>query len=386
MKKSGNHMQSMLAFAQQLVRVQSYSGQEEQIAHLVAKKMRDLAFDDMRIDKLGSVSGRIGSGERSLLFESHLDTVQVHDAEEWKFPPFSGTISDGYLWGRGSVDMKSAISASIFAAAAARDAGYLNNKTVYVSCSVFEEDCDGEGIHAMLEQGLLDPQYAVICEPSANQLVSGHKGKAQIIIRTHGRSAHGSAPEKGINAVYEMAEIIQRVEKTNLTLEPIAGRRGSLVLARISSQGVSLNAVPDVCEIYLDRRTVPGESVEMIHQEMDGIIAGKNAEWEIDTVKRIAWTGEPITYHPLHIAWEIAESHPLAQSCTQAYRTVFGKEPESMRFWDFSTNAVGLRRHNISCIGFGPGDPKQAHMRDERCPVVQIEDAFRFYQQLINAI
>jgi len=386
MRKNDLSMRQIIDFAQKLVRIQSFSGQEEQLAYAIADKMKELAFDEVFIDRLGSVLGRIGYGEKSLVLESHMDTVQVHDPDQWEYPPFSGTVADGYMWGRGSVDMKSAIAASVYAAAAARNAMYLDGKTIYVSCSVCEEDCDGEGINAMLEEGLLHPQFAVICEPSNNHIVSGHKGKAQIIVRAEGRSAHGSAPEKGINAVYEMAEIIQRVEATNVNLKPIAGRKGSLVLSQITSQAVSLNAVPDACEIYLDRRTVPGETLEMIEEEMDAIVAGKNANWEVDTVNRAAWTGKSITYRPLHTAWQIEDAHPLMQSSLRAYQSTFFEEPPPPGFWDFSTNAVGLMRHNIPCIGFGPGDPKQAHMRDERCELDQITGAYSFYKELIREI
>ena len=386
MRKNDLSMRQIIDFAQKLVRIQSFSGQEEQLAYAIADKMKELAFDEVFIDRLGSVLGRIGYGEKSLVLESHMDTVQVHDPDQWEYPPFSGTVADGYMWGRGSVDMKSAIAASVYAAAAARNAMYLDGKTIYVSCSVCEEDCDGEGINAMLEEGLLQPQFAVICEPSNNHIVSGHKGKVQIIVRAEGRSAHGSAPEKGINAVYEMAEIIQRVEATNVNLKPIAGRKGSLVLSQITSQAVSLNAVPDACEIYLDRRTVPGETLEMIEEEMDAIVAGKNANWEVDTVNRAAWTGNSITYRPLHTAWQIEDAHPLMQSSLRAYQSTFFEEPPPPGFWDFSTNAVGLMRHNIPCIGFGPGDPKQAHMRDERCELDQITGAYSFYKELIREI
>ncbi len=377
---------SIIQFARELIRVKSYSGEEQHLAHLIAEKMCEMDFDAVTIDRLGSVLGRIGSGSPSILFESHLDTVKVHDQQEWSHPAFGGEIDRGNLWGRGSVDMKSAIAASVFAAVSARDAGYLKDKTIYVSCSVFEEDCDGEGINAMLEDHLLAPDYAVICEPSMNQIVLGHNGKAQIVIRTHGRSAHGSAPEKGINAVYEMAEIIQRVEAVNKNLPLISGRKGSLVLSQISSKSVSLNAVPDQCEIYLDRRTVPGESFSSINQEMEQIISGKNAKWFIDTVNRTAWTGEPITYRPFHEPWRIDQDHTLIRSAVTAYRQVFAQDPLEFGFWDFSTNAVALIKRGIPCVGFGPGDPKQAHTRDEHCAISQIFHAFYFYTELINAI
>ena len=376
----------LLAFAQELVCIQSYSGQEEAVARAIAAKMEALGYDEVHIDACGSVLGRIGSGPVSLMFESHTDTVAVNDAEQWARPPFGGEIADGFLWGRGSVDMKGALAASVYAPIIAKSRGALEGKTIYVSCSVFEEDCDGEGTKNVLDEFTLRPDYAVICEPSNNTIAIGHKGKAQVVIQTHGVSAHGSAPEKGVNAVYEMAEIIQRVEQTNLNLPLLDGKKGSLVLSRISSKAVSLNAVPDECEIYIDRRLVVGEDEDTLHSEMERIVSGKNATWEIDTIHRTAWTGKPITYRPLHAAWKIPIDHHLTQSLVQAFEQVFGSAPQDFSFWDFGTNAVALVSRSIPCVGFGPGDSKLAHMRDEKCPVDQIIDACAFYTKVIEKI
>jgi putative selenium metabolism hydrolase len=376
----------LLAFAQDLVRIKSFSGDEGLAAQAIASKMRALDYDDVRIDSMGNVLGRIGSGEKSILFEAHMDTVQVHDAEAWAHAPFSGAINGGLLWGRGSADMKAGLAAAVFAAAAAKSAGTASGKTIYVSCTVAEEDCDGEGVKNLLHEFDFKPQAALICEPSNNIITLGHKGKAQIIVKTMGISAHGSAPEKGVNAVYEMAGIIQRVEQTNRELMKKEGRKGTLALARISSTAVSLNAVPSECEIYLDRRMAPGETEETIRAEMEKIVAGKDAVWEVDTVRRTSWTGAPITYRPLHPAWEIDLEHSLTQACIQACHSVFGSAPEEFSFWDFSTNAVALVSAGIPCIGFGPGEPKMAHMRDENCAVSQILDACAFYAQVIAAI
>ncbi len=305
---------------------------------------------------------------------------------QWQVPPFSGEILDGYLWGRGSVDMKSSLAASIYAAAIAKSQGLLAGKTVYVSCTVDEEYCDGEGLKHALEELQIKPKYAVICEPSANTISTGHKGKAQVIVQTKGISAHSSAPEKGVNAIYEMAEIIQRVEQTNLELMRKSGRRSTLVLSQISSTGVSLNAVPSACEAYLDRRMVVGETEQTIRDEMGRIIDGKNASWEFDTLQRQTWTGEPITYQPFHLAWEISLEHDLARALIAAYSDVFGKEPDKYDYWDFSTNAVATVRLGIPTIGFGPGDYKLAHMRDEKCEVSQILDACAVYTSVIDRL
>jgi putative selenium metabolism hydrolase len=381
-----NVTNDLLAFAQDLVRIQSYSGEEGPIARFIADRMKMLDFDEVSIDRYGNVLGRVGNGERVILFDSHSDTVTVTDEDSWKAPPFSGEMIDGFLWGRGSVDMKSGLAASIYAAACAKNQGLLGGKTVFVTCTVDEEYCDGEGLKHLLEERQLSPDFAIICEPSGNLISTGHKGKAQVILRTQGISAHGSAPEKGVNAIYEMAEIIQRAERTNLELIQKGGRRSTLVMSRISSTSVSLNAVPSACEAYLDRRMVVGESEQTIREEMDRLVAGKNATWEIGTLQRKTWTGEEITYEPFHLAWEINLEHELARAFQAAYIDTFGHAPDRYDYWDFSTNAVAVVRLRIPTIGFGPGEYKLAHMRDERCETRQIVDACAVYTHVIERL
>ncbi|MBP7071924.1 MAG: YgeY family selenium metabolism-linked hydrolase [Clostridia bacterium] len=373
-------------FAQELVRIKSTSGNEETIIRFIASKMKALGYDEVVIDGFGNVVGRVGSGEKAVMFDSHVDTVEVKDAELWKVPPFSGEIIDGWLWGRGSVDMKSGAAASIYAAAVAKSQGLLEGKRVYVSCTIFEEDCDGENLKHMFKELQFRPDFFVTCEPSGNIITTGHKGKAQIVIKTQGVSAHGSAPEKGVNAIYEMAEIINRVEKTNLELMTKAAPKGTLVMSRISSTGASLNAVPSECEVYLDRRMVVGETEETIKKEIEKIIKGKNATWEIGTLHRKTWTGMDITYEPFHLAWEIPFDHKLTKAFIDSYKEVFGTEPGKYDFWDFSTNAVATVSMGIPTIGFGPGEYKLAHMTNERCEISQIIDACSIYTNVISKL
>ena len=207
--------QELIELTQSLIRIKSVSGQEEQIIKFIEQKMKSLGYDEVVIDSMGNLLGRIGNGEKSVLFDSHVDTVAVTDEEQWEVPPFSGDIVDGRLYGRGSVDMKSSVAATLYAGAIAKRMRLVSGKTVYISCTVFEEDCDGENLKHLFKELKLKPNFVVICEPSNNVITLGHKGKAQIAIRTHGVSAHGSAPEKGVNAIYEMVEIIQRVEQLN---------------------------------------------------------------------------------------------------------------------------------------------------------------------------
>lgn len=373
----------LIAFVQELVKLESVSDHEGDVARCVQKKMQELGYDEAFIDGTGNAAGRIGSGKKTVLFDSHMDTVEPGDAKDWKHPPFGGEIHGGRLYGRGSVDMKSALAASVYAPAILKKAG-LAGKTVWVTGTVCEEYCDGVSLGLFLKERSLRPDAVVICEPSDNTITLGHKGKAQIRVKTRGVSAHGSAPEKGVNAVYEMAEIIGRVDEENRRLMTGASH-GTLVLSDISCVSASLNAVPSECSIYLDRRLVLGETEEDVRREMDALIAGKDAFWEVGTLHRKSWTGAELRYEPLHAPWKIDEGHELTRACNAAYADVFGGAPR-YDFWDFGTNAVTPVALGIPTIGFGPGEYKLAHMVDENCEVSKIKDACRFYMALIGRL
>ncbi len=379
----------LLAFVQAAIQTRSYSDEEGDFAALIKTEMEKLGYDEAFIDSTGNVVGIIGNGPVKIHFDSHMDTVKVNDPDEWQLPPFSGEIADGYIWGRGSVDMKSALCASVYAAAEAREVGLTRGKTIYVTGTVCEEYCDGENLKRLYKELSLRPDYCIICEPCDNVITLGHKGKAQIRVKTRGISAHGSAPEKGKNAVYEMAEIISGVEKLNnsLYIESKEGKpHGTIVLSDISCVSASLNAVPSECAIYLDRRLVPGETLDQVKGEIEQLIKGKAASWEIGTLHHRTWTGKNLIYEPMHEPWEIKKDHPLTQAIGRAYKSVYGKEPEKYDFWDFGTNAVTPVAMGIPTIGFGPGEYKLAHMRDERCAVSKIEEACRVYVELIREL
>ena len=377
--------QDLIAFCQKSVQTRSYSDEEGEYARLIESKMKELGFDEAWIDPAGNVVGKVGNGPKIIHFDSHMDTVQVNDADDWVSPPFGGEIVDGMLYGRGSVDMKSSLAASLFAAALAKKSGLLEGKTVYVTGSVCEEYCDGVCLEHFYKDANLRPDYCIICEPSDNLITLGHTGKVQARIKTHGVSAHGSAPDKGINAVYEMAEIISRVEELNKRLGEKPGQ-GTIALTHISCVSASLNAVPSECEIYLDRRLRLGESVAQVKTELEALIAGKRASWAPGTLYHTSWTGTELVYEPAHDPWRIADDHPLTLKCNEAYEATFGKVPEQYDFWDFGTNAVVPVSMGIPTIGFGVGEYKLAHMRNECCNVEKIQDCCKFYINLIHLL
>jgi putative selenium metabolism hydrolase len=378
--------QELITFAQKAVRTRSYSDEEGNFARLIQAEMGKLGYDEVCIDTTGNVVGRIGTGPKIIHFDSHMDTVKVDNPEEWQEPPFDGKIVDGWLWGRGSVDMKSALCASVYGAALAKEKGYTAGKTIYVTGSVCEEYCDGENLKHFYKEFNVKPDYCIICEPCDNTITLGHKGKAQVRIITHGVSAHGSAPEKGINAVYEMADIIRRVDALNQSLYKENESHGTVVLSDIRCVSASLNAVPSECSIYLDRRLALGETLDQVKQEIETLIKGKRATWEVGTLYHTSWTGAKLVYEPLHNPWKIEKDQPLTQALMKAYRDVYQKQPDRFDFWDFGTNAPTPISMGIPTIGFGPGEYKLAHMTNEKCEVKKIVEARDVYSQLIKEL
>ena len=373
----------LIKFAQDMVRIKSYTGREGELVRFIKDKMTELGYDDVIVDKLGNVFGVVGNGPTKVLFDSHVDTVEVNDAHEWKIGPFNGSIVDGNLYGRGSVDMKSGVAAAVYAGHAIKALGLDEGKTIYISTSIMEEDYDGEPVHYLCDNNGIKPDFAIICEPSSLNLALGHKGRALLKVNLEGLSAHGSAPEKGVNAVYKMNKIVERVEKLGQQLMAIEGEKGSLALTKIESEAVSLNAIPDKCSIYLDRRLIIGEDEAVLSGEMEELLAGTDATWEVFDVIGKSWTGEELLLHSFLPAWEIGREHKLTKACVSAFEALNGHEPNMMK-WDFCTNGVATAKRGIPTIGIGPGYEKLAHSRDENCPVSEIVSAFEFYTNLMN--
>ena len=374
-------MRRLIDAVSQAIRIPSFSDEEEAFANYLVELMTELDFDEVAIDSTGNVYGVIGQGPLRLQFDGHLDTVRVDDADQWKYPPFSGQLAEGAVWGRGSVDMKSGLICAIYAAAEAKSLGLLKEKQVLITGTVCEEYCDGVNLERFYESTGIRPEAVIICEPSGNRLALGHKGKAQLRITTHGLSAHGSAPEKGVNAIYRMAPIIQRIEELNQQLKTKGD--GTIVLSNISSVSASLNAVPSSCTIYVDRRLGMDESLAQVEAEMNSLIRDVDATWQVGTLVHHSWTGQKLLYQPMHEPWRIEPSHPLTKTLQQAVEAA-GCDPGDEIYWDFGTNAITPVAMGLPTIGLGPGDYKLAHMVDEHCPVAQLEDAQKIYLELIR--
>ena len=373
-----------------MIRVPAFSTKEKEVAALIAAKMRAAGFDEVRIDGIGNVVGRIGSGPRAIAFDAHIDTVYPGELSNWRFDPFDGHVADGQVWGRGSVDQEGGMASMLAAGKIIRELGLADGLTVWFTGTVMEEDCDGLCWHYLIEEEKLRPELVVITEPTNLNVYRGHRGRMEMTVEIRGVSCHGSAPERGDNAIYKMARIALEIEKLNTRLadDPFLGK-GTVTVSELVTGSPSQCAVADYARIYLDRRLTVGETRESAVAEVRDAAARAgypDATVEVPVYAEKAYTGLVYPMDKYYPTWVLEESSPWLAHAVAAYEGALGRKPLVDK-WTFSTNGVAIRGlHGIPCIGMGPGDEVLAHAPNEACPVAHLSAAAAFYAALVARI
>lgn len=375
-----------------IIQVPAFSTTEKDRIALLKRLCEEAGMEDLWIDGLGSLLGRVGSGSRKIVFDAHIDTVTVGDESQWKTPPFSGLIKDGLVYGRGASDQLGGAASMITAARILRDLAYKGDFEVWFSFTTIEEDCDGMCWKYLIEEEHFVPDFAVSTEPTSCRLYRGHRGRMEIQIDIKGISCHGSAPERGDSAAYKAARAALAIEKLNERLRPDDDNflgKGTITVSQINVHGPSQCAVPDQAMLYCDRRLTWGETdVLAIAQVEDALReAGvDNFTVFMPEYRRPAWTGTEYHQELYFPTWKIPADHALVQSGVDAYTGLFAKAPVVDK-WTFSTNGVAIcGRHKIPVIGFGPGDEAQAHAPNEITRIDDLEIAAAFYAALPYAL
>ena len=371
-------------FLKDIVSIPSLSSQEGDVVKFMAAAMKKMGYDEVVIDGMGNLLGRIGNGPRVIAFDGHCDTVDVGDVTLWnKVKPYPAIIKDGKVYGRGGADQKGGIASSICGIAMLKELGQVpKDLTIWVVASVQEEDCDGLCWQYIVKEGKLRPEVVVSTEPTSLQIYHGHRGRMEIEIETKGLSCHGSAPERGVNAVYKMADIIKDIEKLNESLPPTKPLgKGTVTISHIRSTSPSLCAVADSCTIHLDRRLTLGENEETSVAELKALPGVKKAGAEVRVLEYSvpSWTGLVYPTKKYYPTWHIPEDTPYVTSAVAGFKAALGEDP-NVSYWVFSTNGVSIcGMFGIPVIGFGPGHEKFAHAPNEEIDVEHLTRAAAFY-------
>lgn len=374
----------LIQFTQTCIRTKSFTGQEQEIINLVCQRMVQLGFDRVWVDSAGSAIGEIRGKMpgHTILLDAHADTVLANSGD-WQFDPFGAEIKGNHLYGRGSADTKGNLAAMIYGASNLnRDKIHGN---VFVSASVHEENYEGGSLEAIIEA--VKPDFVVIGEATNLNLNHGGRGRAEIILETHGLSAHSSSPQAGRCAVHEMMDVIRVIESQEVLQDPFLGS-GSMVLTDIISQPYPGHSViPNTCRVTFDRRLILDETVEGVINGLKALLhsTDKPVSVSIVNANEFTYTGYKLEGKKFFPAWFIPAKHPMVTKSLSALRSL---QPETqLGVYQFCTNAAfsaGIA--GIPTIGYGLGNESDAHTVDESIDIDQLHMAAVGYKTMIENV
>ncbi len=359
----------MTKFLRELVKIPGESCQEKGHIQRIEAEMKKVGFDRVEIDPMGNILGYMGTGEKLIAFDAHIDNVGIGNIDNWEFDPYEGYENETEIGGRGTSDQLGGIVSSVYGAKIMKDLGLLSDKyTVLVTGTVQEEDCDGLCWQYIINEDKIRPEFVVITEPTDGNIYRGQRGRMEIRVDVKGISCHGSAPERGDNAIYKMADILQEVRALNDKLKDndFLGK-GTLAVSEIFFTSPSRCAVADSCAISIDRRLTDGETYQSALKEIEKLPSVQKYHAKVSMYKyeRPSYTDLVYPTDCYFPTWVIPADHPATLAMVEAYRGMYG-EPKVDK-WTFSTNGVSIMgRYGIPCIGLGPGKEAQAHAPNER--------------------
>ena len=380
----GEQSETIVRFLRELCAIPSMDSKIGPVGERAQEEMRKLGFDEVWFDSMGNTVGRIGNGPRILLYDSHIDTVGIGNPEEWDWDPFIGKVEKGRFYARGACDEKGSTPPMIYGLAIAKQLGLLDGWTAYYFGNM-EEWCDGIAPHALVEHEGIRPDFVVIGEPTKMQVYRGHKGRVEIEVISRGRSAHAASNHLGDNAIYKVLPLIEGVSKLEPELgdDPFLGH-GKITVSDMTISTPSINAVPDLAKVYIDRRVTFGETAEGAVAQVRALASQElldNGDITVEMMKYAepSYTGFVFPVDKYFPAWALDESHPLVQAGLEAMRAIGLPELPASK-WNFSTNGIyWMGKAGIPSIGFGPGEEETAHTTQDSVLLADVVKATEFY-------
>ena len=397
----------MVRFLREMISHPSESCEEKEVVACIRAEMEKLGFDRVETDGLGNIIGWMGDGEKIMAIDSHIDTVGIGNISNWEHDPYQGYETDEIIYGRGGSDQEGGMASAVYAAKIMKDLDLIpEGYRIMIVGSVQEEDCDGMCWQYIYNKDKIVPEFVISTEPTDGGIYRGHRGRMEIRVDVKGVSCHGSAPERGDNAIYKMADIIRDVRALNENgcgkddeikglvkmLEPEFNPehyedarflgRGTCTVSQIFFTSPSRCAVADSCAISIDRRMTAGETWDSCLEEIRQLPScrkyGDDVKVSMYMYNRPSWTGEVYETECYFPTWINKESAAHVQALADAHKALYGdcrqSSPSSadkrnrplIDKWTFSTNGVAIQgRYGIPCVGFGPGAESQAHAPNE---------------------
>ncbi len=373
----------LVRFCQRLIQTPSVSGQEGEVARIIQEEMKKLGYDEVSTDRVGNVIGLL-KGDRSkpsICFTGHMDTVPPGDESRWEYPPFSGTIAEGHIHGRGAGDMKGSLATQIYIPAVLREYGMTKGETgnLYV-IGVVQEEKGGLGSMYLEKNIKREIDYAINGEPTSNMINTAQRGRSEFIVTFKGKSAHASRPWEGINPFYDVARFLLKLD--DLEMVSYSDLKSTVVPTICKTDTETSNVIPGECTLILDWRDVPGESEAQILNKIERILP-ENGKVRLSEYDLKTYTGLTLRMKRRKLPFSVDRGHPEVEAVAEAVRTVLKREVE-IRWWQGATDCGYFADEGIPIVGFSPGESKYSHTSRERISLEMMQEAVKCFPAILS--
>jgi putative selenium metabolism hydrolase len=355
--------------ASQMIQIKSASGKEEELANYTVEKMKSLGYDEVNVDEFGNVIGvfKGTGGGKSIMLNCHLDVVYEGDPKIWKYPPYSGKIAEGAIWGRGASDTKGTFAIQVYTPYILKKENLLPKGDIYVVGVVHEED-SGYGSMMLAKKGF-KTDYAIVGEATENDIAVSARGRVAVKVSITGKSCHASIPHEGINPFDFLGKFLVSLKDFDLGTDSELGI-STMSPTQIYSSEKGTNIIPNNITLILDYRSVPVDTNEVILQKIrkkveESLFEGINVEVELVTIPVHCYTGHVGKGIQGEPPYRIYEDKYIVQKSKSILEKVYGHEVK-LKHWPFATDSGHFSQIGVDVIGFSPAQIKMCHTTEDR--------------------
>jgi Acetylornithine deacetylase/Succinyl-diaminopimelate desuccinylase and related deacylases len=390
LKLADQYQDEIVKTASEMVQINSQSTQEKEMAEYTVKKMKELGYDEVVVDEYGSVFGTIygTGGGSSVTLNCHLDVVDEGDHSKWKYPPYSGEIAEGKLWGRGASDTKGTFAIQLYTPAILKKEGLLPKGDIVVA-GVICEEIAGFGSMMQVRDNFKLTDYAVVGEATENDLAIGCRGRCCIVVTIKGRSCHASIPHEGKNPFDFLGKFVTELKTVEMATDPLFGE-STMSATNISSSEKGTNIIPNEIVMYIDYRQVGTDTTDVVTKKIqdvadrcavDGIEVDIKAYY-FPLTTYTGFEGEGFQGEPPYL---VSTDEPFVQLCKTALEDLTGRTIET-KPWAFATDTGHFSAVGVKCIGYSPAEIKRCHTVEDNIDLAMMQEGTAGYLTIATAL
>lgn len=387
---TNQYMDEIIRTASELIQINSQSTQEGKVAQYTVNKMKALGYDEVVVDAYGSVFGTVKGtgGGNSVMLNCHLDVVDEGDESKWKYPPYSGTIAEGKIWGRGASDTKGTFAIQLYTPIMLKKAGLLPKGDIVVA-GVVSEEIAGFGAMMQTRDNFKLTDYAIIGEATENDLAIGCRGRFCAVVTITGKSCHASIPHVGKNPFDFLGKFLTELKTVEMGEDELFGA-STMSVTNISSSEKGTNIIPNEVVVYIDYRQSSSDPEEVALSKIQEVID----RCKIDGIKvdlrplyfpLTTYTGFKGEGYQGEPPFSTNPKEPYVQLCKKVLEEAVG-HPVKLKTWGFATDTGHYAAKGVKCIGYSPAEIKFCHSTEDNIDIEMMKEGTIGYLAMTLAL